>query len=67
MQIDTDSVWVCAVCGKLSYDKYGDKPISYMWDVSCAMNSVLCKTSSLVFSGDRVIKADPVEEEPANV
>jgi hypothetical protein len=35
-------VWVCAACGKRSKDRYGDQAIDRGWDVSCALNSVLC-------------------------
>lgn len=34
-----EKVWVCHACGKMSHDKYGDKPISRGWDVSCAIHA----------------------------
>jgi hypothetical protein len=65
------AVWVCGACGKRSKDKYGNQAIDRGWDVSCAMNSVLCDESTLVFEDGwkggvppgievhgRVIKAD---------
>ena len=51
-----ENVYVCLACGKMSHDRYGEKPISRGWDVSCAINSVLCRRSKLVVKDDRVKK-----------
>jgi hypothetical protein len=48
-------VYVCLACGKMSHDRNGEKPISRGWDVSCMINSVLCKRSKLVVKDDRVV------------
>lgn len=36
-------VFVCRACGKRSRDMYGNKPISWGWDESCALNCVLVR------------------------
>ncbi len=33
----------CRACGKKSRDMYGNHPISWGWDESCALNCVLIK------------------------
>ena len=39
--------YVCAACGKTSATRYGDTADkSPGWDVSCAMNSVLCRPAT---------------------
>lgn len=35
-------VFVCAACGKLSKDRYGNRKISKGWDASCMLHAVLC-------------------------
>jgi len=50
-------VFVCSACGKRSRDRYGFQAIDPGWDVSCALNAVLCDESSLVMENGRIIKA----------
>jgi len=57
------AVFVCIACGKRSRDLFGDRKIDRGWDVSCILNSLLCRESSLVMSGGRVTSADPWEED----
>jgi hypothetical protein len=40
---DEGYVFICAACGKKSRDMYGNEPISYGWDESCALNCVIAK------------------------
>ncbi len=51
-------VWVCTACGKISRDKFGMQRISYGYDESCMINSILCFEDKLVFdeTKSRVIK-----------
>lgn len=50
-------VYVCGACGKAFKDPY-------KVDVSCMLNSVLCKEDSLEYDENgRVIKADLVKED----
>jgi hypothetical protein len=35
--------FVCSACGKTSATKYGDSDRDRGWDVSCTLNSVLCR------------------------
>ena len=45
MEVNTapsGQVFVCMACGKRSKDIFGDMKIDRGWDVSCAMNCVLC-------------------------
>lgn len=50
-------IYVCGACGKVFSNPY-------KVDVSCMLNSVLCKKDSLKYGKNgRVIKATPVEEE----
>ncbi len=50
----TRQVWVCLACGKMSEDKFGNKKISYGWDVSCVIHSRLCYKDKLVIDKDIV-------------
>lgn len=51
----TGEVYVCGACGKVFKDPY-------KVDVSCMLNSVLCKEDSLKYNKHgRVIKAEPVK------
>ena len=43
-------------CGKMSKDKYGEKPLTPGWDVSCMLNSVRCISKSLIITNERVTK-----------
>jgi hypothetical protein len=43
-------VCVCAVCGKMSEDWYGNKKIHRLWDESCSLNAVKCRTDHLEFN-----------------
>lgn len=58
------TVWVCPMCGKRASHKY-DGGISRMWDESCAMHAILCKTDdTLKFGADgRVCAAEPADGE----
>ena len=38
-------IYVCAACGKRSYDIYGDKALDPFWDESCFIHSILCYES----------------------
>ena len=53
-------VWVCAICGKMSKDRYGDSAISYGWDESCFLHAFLADKSRLTLSqsGERAVKYD---------
>lgn len=57
------AIWVCGACGKTARDRYGsDNP---RWDVSCALNAILCDEATLVRNEDgRVVKADPLPAPP---
>jgi len=43
-------VFVCAVCGRLSKDRYGDQKIHPGWDSSCVTHSVLYRRSDLIIN-----------------
>ena len=43
-------VFVCLACGKRSRDRYGMKPISYGWDVSCTLNCDMFREEDLVLN-----------------
>jgi len=43
-------VYVCLACGKMSRDKEGHEAISRGWDVSCSVNSQLCRKEELMFN-----------------
>ncbi len=46
-----DETYVCMACGKTSRTKYGlERTSAPGWDESCMLNSVLYKTSDLVFA-----------------
>lgn len=62
-QAKKGEIFVCGACGKRSKDRYGEKKIDRLWDVSCMVNSVLCKESSLKIEDGRVVGADPVMEQ----
>jgi len=53
-------VWVCAACGKMSRDRYGDSAISYGWDESCFLHAFLADRERLTLSqsGERAVRYD---------
>ncbi len=55
-------VWVCMACGKRASDRTTGG-IDIGWDVSCFLNAMLCKESSLRFDEfGRVEVCEPIEE-----
>ena len=36
-------IWVCAACGRQSWDRDGKEPLQGGWDESCMLRAVLCK------------------------
>jgi hypothetical protein len=58
-----DETYVCLACGKTSRTKYGlDRSASPGWDESCMLNSVLYKTSDLVFAGPEKTRVASIRE-----
>jgi len=56
VQAPPGDIWVCGACGKLSYDLYGNKSLSYDWDESCMLNAMLCHEGHVTVSGDGILR-----------
>lgn len=56
-------VWVCAVCGKRAKNK-GTGEVFHGWDVSCYLNSILCREESIELTDGQVPSAVAVDGEP---
>jgi len=49
-------LFVCAACGKMSKDRYGDQKLNRGWDESCMLNCILKKYVNV----DRVLRGNPI-------
>jgi len=57
-----DTVYVCSVCGRRSYDRKGYFKVNQTWDESCRIHSVLCYRDSLIIKDGLVVSGIAAED-----